>query len=239
MWLELSAISIGGFCIQLLLAAVTFPFDRKRYVVGRFYRLMGIAVAKISPFWKFEIVGDVTPPRGKTVVVSNHESQADPFLISFLPWEMKWLAKAALFKIPFIGWSMWLGGDIPIHRGVSESGQNAMGRCARWLSLQMPVMIFPEGTRSTTQDLLPFKDGAFRLALETGAEVLPIAVAGTRKALPKHSWRFQVSRALVAVGTPLSTEGMTLADLETLKARARDEILRLRAMLVQQLSAAG
>ena len=108
----------------------------------------------------------------------------------------------------------------------------AMAVCKRWLDKGMPVMIFPEGTRSKTEELLPFKDGAFRLAIETGADVLPMAVSGTRRALPKHSWRFASSLGLVTVGTPISTKGMTLEDLERLKAMAREQILALRATLL-------
>jgi 1-acyl-sn-glycerol-3-phosphate acyltransferase len=171
------------------------------------------------------------------VVVSNHESNADPFIISLLPWEMKWLGKASLFKIPFVGWSMWLAGDIPVRRGEKDSAQEAMNTCARWLDKGMPIMIFPEGTRSKTDELLPFKDGAFRLAIEKGADVLPMAVSGTRRALPKHSWRFATSRALVTVGTPISTQGMTLDDVERLKNMAREQILALRASLVPLTSA--
>src|SRR5207248_363511 len=98
-------------------------------------------------------------------------------------------------------------------------------RCARWLERGIPVMIFPEGTRSPDGELLPFKDGAFRLAIQTGADVLPSAVAGTRTALPKHGWRFGASRARVAVGDPISTRGLTPADTDRLleEARARVE----------------
>ena len=104
--------------------------------------------------------------------------------------------------------------------------------CKEWLDKGMPIMIFPEGTRSKTQEMLPFKDGAFRLAIETGADVLPLAVCGTRQALPKHSWRFSTSHARVTVGTPISTQGMTLDDLERLKGLARAQIEALRASLI-------
>jgi 1-acyl-sn-glycerol-3-phosphate acyltransferase len=127
---------------------------------------------------------------------------------------------------------MWLAGDIPVTRGDQGSAKGAMARCVKWLEKGMPVMIFPEGTRSKTEELLPFKDGAFRLAIETGAEVLPVAVSGTRRALPKHSWRFASARGLVTVGTPISTQGMTLADVERLKAMAREQILALRESLL-------
>jgi 1-acyl-sn-glycerol-3-phosphate acyltransferase len=235
-WLETGLVALTGFCIQAPLA-VTWPFDRRKVVTGRAFRLIGVTAAKLNPFWKFGVHGAPTPPSGRTVVVSNHESNADPFLISFLPWEMKWLGKASLFKIPVVGWSMWLAGDIPVRRGEKDSAQAAMAVCARWLDKGMPVMIFPEGTRSKTEDLLPFKDGAFRLAIETGADVLPMAVSGTRRALPKHSWRFATSRALVTVGTPISTKGMTLADVERLKQMAREQILALRASLMPHTSA--
>src|SRR5262249_24056523 len=81
----------------------------------------------------------------------------------------------------------------------------AMAACARWLARGMPVMLFPEGTRSKVGQLLPFKDGAFRLAIETGAELLPLAVAGTGTALPKHSWKFGRAQGRVTVGTPIPT----------------------------------
>ncbi|WP_224363305.1 lysophospholipid acyltransferase family protein [Hyalangium versicolor] len=232
-WLEVGLVALVGFFVQLAVALLTWPFDRRKLIVGRCFRLIGVTAAKLTPFWQFGIHGPVPkqlPPR--TVCVSNHESNADPFLISHLPWEMKWLSKASVFKIPAVGWSMWLAGDIPVTRGDQSSGRGAMARCAQWLAKGVPVMIFPEGTRSKTDELLPFKDGAFRLAIETGADILPLAVSGTRRALPKHSWRFARSKGLVTVGTPISTQGMTLADVERLKALAREQILALRASLL-------
>jgi 1-acyl-sn-glycerol-3-phosphate acyltransferase len=230
-WLEIAVVALLGFLVQLLLALVTLPFDRRRAVVGRTFRLVGVVAARLSPYWHFSIVGPTPRVHGRTVVVSNHESHADPFLISHLPWEMKWLGKASLFRIPVVGWMMWLAGDVPVRRGDSASGKGAMELCARWLARGVPVMIFPEGTRSAEGALLPFKDGAFRLAIETGADVLPVAVFGTRAALPKHSWRFQNAYAQVTVGTPISTKGMTVADVETLKIQARAQVETLRERL--------
>ncbi|MCP3100506.1 1-acyl-sn-glycerol-3-phosphate acyltransferase [Myxococcus sp. K15C18031901] len=231
-WIEIGLVALIGFFVQLTLVIFTLPFDRKRTIVGRCFRLVGVTAAKLTPYWRFGVHGAVPASVApNTVVVSNHESNADPFLVSHLPWEMKWLGKASLFKVPVVGWMMWFAGDIPVHRGDRESATGAMARCKEWLAKGMPVMIFPEGTRSKTDELLPFKDGAFRLAIETQADVLPLAVSGTRRALPKHSWRFATSRGLVTVGTPISTKGMTLDDVEKLKTLARDQILSLRASL--------
>ena len=94
-------------------------------------------------------------------------------------------------------------------------------------------MIFPEGTRSKEGELLPFKDGAFRLAIESRADILPIAVAGTKTALPKHSWRFGFSKGLVMVGQPISTEGLSLDDVERIKGEARAQIKAMVAELAR------
>jgi len=231
-WLEIAAVTLVGFVVQSMLALISWPFDRRRYLPGRAFRLVGVVAARLNPFWRFRVVGSVPPaPARKTVVVSNHESNADPFLISFLPWEMKWLGKASLFRIPVVGWMMKMAGDIPVQRGDADSAKEAMAECARWLERGVPVMLFPEGTRSKDGQLLPFKDGAFRLAIETGAEVLPLAVAGTGTALPKHSWKFGRAEGRVTVGTPFSTAGLGPADVDRLRDRVRAEIQTLRDRL--------
>ena len=235
-WVALAVVAIVGFFGQLSVFALTAPFDRRRYWAGRYLRRLGVVIARVSPFWHFEVHGAVpTQIAGNTVCVGNHESHADPFLVSHLPWEMKWLGKASLFRIPFLGWMMRLAGDVPVHRGQQDSARGAMAQCAVWLERGCPVMIFPEGTRSQTEELLPFKDGAFRLAIQSQAQVLPLAVSGTRRALPKHSWRFEKAQARVAVGTPLSTVGMTLDDVPLLKEQARAQIVALRTELQRTL----
>jgi len=231
-WLEIAAVTLVGFVVQSALALISWPFDRRRYLPGRAFRLVGVVAARLNPFWRFRVVGSVPPaPARKTVVVSNHESNADPFLISFLPWEMKWLGKASLFRIPVVGWMMKMAGDIPVQRGDADSAKEAMAECARWLERGVPVMLFPEGTRSAGGELLPFKDGAFRLAIDTGADVLPLAVTGTRSALPKHSWKFGRAEGRVTVGTPFSTAGLGPADVDRLRDRVRAEIQTLRDRL--------
>jgi len=230
-WGVIGAVSILGFFIYATSWLLTRAFDPNQRLTGRLFRLSSVLSTKLNPMWRFRIHG--TPPRrpGGVVVISNHCSQADIFLISHLPWEMKWLSKASVFRVPFIGWAMRLVGDIPVARGARDSARLAMARCGEYLDRGMPVMIFPEGTRSKTDELLPFKDGAFRLAIEHGASILPVAVAGTRRALPKHDWRFGRARAVVTVGEPIPTAGLTADDLEAVKATARDRIEGLLAQI--------
>src|SRR5690606_30195490 len=149
-------------------------------------------------------------PRRPYVAVSNHESLADIFLISHLPWEMKWLSKEAIFRIPVMGWMMRLAGDIAVRRSERSSRAEALAACRERLSNRVSVMIFPEGTRSRTDELLPFKDGAFRLAVEAKVPILPLVVAGTRGAMPKDSLLFGRAVAEVRALEPIETAHLTV-----------------------------
>lgn len=238
-WVETVALVIVGTPVMALVFAATAPFDRGRYVAGRFFRLLGVTSVKLNPLWRFETAGPgLADPRRPYVAVSNHESWADIFLISHLPWEMKWISKAAMFRIPLFGWMMQMAGDIKLHRGERSSAVAAMQAARERLKRRVSVMIFPEGTRSRDGELLPFKDGAFRLAIETGAPILPLVVAGTRDAMAKGTFRFQRARARVQVLPVIETTGLTLDDVATLRERTRAVIAEARVRLRQELAAA-
>ena len=231
-WLVLVVCIVLWFPVLAVVRLLTAPFDRGRYIPGRIFRKIGPATATLNPLWRFRYSGTMPKdPRRPFVVVSNHESFADILLISHLPWEMKWLSKAELFRIPIMGWMMWLAGDVPVKRGFGPSALEAMARCRQALDNRVSVMIFPEGTRSKTSELLPFKDGAFRLAIEAGVPILPLAVSGTATALRKHDWRFGRSDAEVRVLEPVETAGLTLHDIPELKARVRQTIVEARDAL--------
>ncbi|MCA9595488.1 MAG: 1-acyl-sn-glycerol-3-phosphate acyltransferase [Myxococcales bacterium] len=200
--------------------------DPTQRMPGRWMRRFGRFTSSLTPVWRFSVDG--TPPADilerPYVVVSNHESTADPFLLSFLPWDMRWVAKEELFKIPLIGQMMHFGGDIPLKRGARDSVERMMDECKKTLAGGLPVMLFPEGTRSPNGELLPFKNGAFQLAIEAGVPVLPVALAGTRNCRPKGSKWFGRARALARVLEPVDTRGMTGADVERLRDSVRDRI---------------
>jgi 1-acyl-sn-glycerol-3-phosphate acyltransferase len=232
-WTMTVTLVILGTPVVALVWACTAPFDPGRYAAGRTFRLIAVLTVKLNPLWRFETSGrTITDPRRPYVVVSNHESYADVFLISFLPWEMKWLSKEAMFRIPCMGWMMRMAGDICLVRGERSSAAEAIISARDRLAKRVSVMIFPEGTRSRDGNLLPFKDGAFRLAIESGAPILPLVVAGTRRAMAKGSFRFQRARARVEVLDPIDTSGLTLADLHTLKERVRTIIADARVRLI-------
>jgi len=231
-WLVLVLCILLWLPLMFVVRLTTAPFDRGRYAVGYLFRQIAVVEVALNPLWKFRYTGTMpADPRRPYVVVSNHESFTDILLISHLPWEMKWMAKVELFRLPVMGWLMRLAGDIPLQRGFGPSAAEAIARCREALANRVSVMIFPEGTRSATADLLPFKDGAFRLAIDAGVPILPLAVHGTATALPKHDWRFGRSTAVVKVLEPVETTGLTPADVPALKGRVREMIVAARADL--------
>ena len=234
-WTETILVVIVGTPVVALIFAITAPFDPGRYAAGRAFRLVGVAALRLNSLWHFHTRGSLADARRPYVVVANHESYADVFLISCFPWEMKWLSKDTMFKIPCMGWMMQMAGDVKLVRGNRDSAADAIVQCRDRLAKNVSVMIFPEGTRSRTWEMLPFKDGAFRLAIESGAPILPIAVAGTRYAMAKGTFRFLPARAIAQVLEPISTTGLTLADIADLKQRTRDRIEAGRRQLAAEL----
>ncbi len=215
------------------LVALFTRSDPTRRARGRMLRRFGRITSRMTPMWRFKVEG--APPADilerAYVVVSNHESTADPFLLSFLPWDMRWVAKESLFKAPVVGWLMRLGGDIALKRGKRESVEAMLEECRQMLRAGMPVMLFPEGTRTMDGRLLPFKDGAFQLAIETQVPVLPLVLAGSRECRPKGSLWFGWARARVRVLEPVPTAGLTAADLPVLREKVRDRIAQAAAEL--------
>lgn len=237
-WLTTALVAAVWFPLMTVVYVATAPFDPGRYAVGRWFRRAAITCVALNPLWRFRTSGIVPEdPRRPYVAVSNHESFADIFLISHLPWEMKWLSKEAIFKIPVMGWMMRMAGDVPVKRNVRSSRAEALDQCRDRLAKRVSVMIFPEGTRSRDDDLLPFKDGAFRLAIETGTPVLPLVVAGTRHAMAKGSFVFRRARAEVRALPPISTDGLSVADAPALRERVRQLIAAERARLIADLRA--
>jgi 1-acyl-sn-glycerol-3-phosphate acyltransferase len=237
-WVWLCAALIVILWVPLLgvLYLFTAGRDPGRYLVGRWFRRAGMLVVRVNPLWNFRTTGTrIADPRRPYVAVANHESFADIFLISCLPWEMKWLSKEAIFKIPLMGWLMRMAGDIAVRRGEARSRADALEECRDRLSKGVSVMIMPEGTRSATGELQPFRDGAFRLAVEMGCPILPIAVAGTRDAIPKGSWMFNRARAVAHVLPPVDTTGLTIADVPALRDRVRAMISEARDGLFREL----
>lgn len=224
-WLIMGVLLVVWVPLTAIVRVVTAPFDRGRYWTGFVFRRICVVHQWFNPLWRFEVTGErITDPRRPYVVVANHESFVDMILISHLPWEMKWMSKRSLFRIPFLGWLMRMSNDIELLRGSRDSILSAVAEAHERLRSNVSVMMFPEGTRSRSGELGEFKDGAFRIAVDAGVPILPLAVAGTREALKSHDWRMNVTNAEVRVLPAIDTTGCTLDDVPALRDRTRAAI---------------
>jgi 1-acyl-sn-glycerol-3-phosphate acyltransferase len=238
LWLVIGAVVLVWLPLLCVVFLLTAPFDPGRYTVGLWFRRAAVTCVKLNPLWSFGTSGiTVADPRRPYIAVANHESFADIFLLSHLPWDMKWVSKDAIFRIPVMGWMMRMAGDIRVRRGDPGSRSEAVRQIRDRLSRRVSVMVFPEGTRSRTGEMLPFRNGAFRVAVDTRTAILPIAVAGTRTALAKGSFRFGRARAMARVLPPVETTDLTVADIPALRERVRRQIAEAREAIRLELAA--
>ncbi|MBT8337929.1 MAG: 1-acyl-sn-glycerol-3-phosphate acyltransferase [Gemmatimonadetes bacterium] len=170
------------------------------------------------------------PPR-PAVLVCNHESWYDVFaLAGKLPVDYRFVGKKELARIPLFGPAWIASGHIPIDRSNRKAAIQSLRRAGEIMRRDNAVVVmFPEGTRSADGTLLPFKKGAFVLALETGVPVIPIGVSGGRRIMPKGSLLVRPGTMRVHIGAPIEVDGLTVQDRDQLVERARVAVERLRA----------
>ena len=225
-WTWIALVTLMVLWVPLLAVIRLFDRDPAHYPTGRMFRRLGKTMTKVNPAWRIEIGGEtIDDPRHPYVVVCNHLSNADIPIISCLPWDMKWVAKAELLKVPVVGWLMQLAGDIPVDRKSKMSRARVLVTARQYLTDRCSVMFFPEGTRSRDGRLYGFTDGAFRLAIKAQVPILPLVIDGTQETLPKHSWKFGAARVKLTVLPPVPTTGLKAADTEALREQVRRAIL--------------
>lgn len=153
-------------------------------------------------------------PKQRYVVVSNHLSMFDiPTLIRVLPLHGRFLAKKEVFDVPLMGRAMRTMGIIEINREQGRSTRAAINEGVRVAAERgYSLLVFPEGTRGTGTDFLPFKNGAFRIAIDTGLPLLPVVIEGTDRVSKPGSKLFYPGRASIRVLDPIDTAGMTNED---------------------------
>jgi len=143
------------------------------------------------------------------VVVSNHQSLYDIVVIyGWLELDLKWVMKQELRKVPGIGIGCEKAGHIFINRKNPKLAKETIAAAIDRLGDGIGIMIFPEGTRSQDGKLIPFKKGAFRLAIEQGLPVLPVTLLGTREILPANTLKAFPGRARMIIHPAIETDGL-------------------------------
>jgi 1-acyl-sn-glycerol-3-phosphate acyltransferase len=165
------------------------------------------------------------------VYAVNHTSNVEPPLLFNLLRDLfprlRILYKAELRKLPILVHAFDLGGFIPLERGNREQSLPAIERAAEALRDGNSFLIFPEGTRSRSGELLPFKKGGFILALKGQAPIVPVAITGARSAMRKGSPIIYPVTVRISLGKPVETAGLTMDDRDALMTRVRSEVQNL------------
>jgi 1-acyl-sn-glycerol-3-phosphate acyltransferase len=186
-WTFAVVTSLILYPVAVLVRFATTLFDPRLTLLHRLTSFWGSLYTWCNPFWRVRIEGAL-PPDEPHVIVANHQSLADIFILFRLRYHYKWVSKAENFRIPLVGWNMSLNRYIKLERGTVRGNLKMMRDCERALNSGSSVMIFPEGTRSEDGSLRPFKDGAFELAIRTSSPILPVVIDGTAQVLPKRGF---------------------------------------------------
>jgi 1-acyl-sn-glycerol-3-phosphate acyltransferase len=159
------------------------------------------------------------------IIMSTHNSHFDiPVLMKEVPRQFRIVAKRELFKIPVFGWILSAAGYVNVNREDKEQAFASLDRATEKVKTGMPLLIFPEGTRSPDGSLGPFKKGGFVLAINAGAPIVPVVVDGTFQILPKATWRVSPGRVTVTFGRPIEASMHSFEDKEMLIDEVRGAI---------------
>ncbi|MEZ4701808.1 MAG: lysophospholipid acyltransferase family protein [Rhodothermales bacterium] len=212
--------------IAVVIRIVTQPFDPRLIVLHKFASFWASLYIWGMPAWKVVVVGrEKIDQKATYVIVSNHQSLIDILAGYMIYTHFKWVAKAELFKVPFVGWNMMLNRHVKLKRGDRQGIVDMMKAAGAHLEQGSSVYIFPEGTRSTTGEMQPFKSGAFALAKRAQVAILPVAIIGSKDALPKGRLSISGRHIIyVRVLNPIPYETFADEDVKTLTERVHDLI---------------
>jgi 1-acyl-sn-glycerol-3-phosphate acyltransferase len=210
-------------CPPLILISLFTASGRPGYVISRMWcwvtaRVLGVSTSVSG--------AERAKPETSYIITPNHQSNLEILSLELaLPTPYRWVIKKELLKIPFFGWALGRTGAVSIDRSDKARAVATLRGGASKLRDGWSLLIYPEGTRTSDGNLQPFKKGAFMLAIQTGAPILPVTINGAFKLWPKHSLRLRSGRIAITIGDPISTEGAGEADVEQLMEKTRQAIL--------------
>ena len=231
-WLRSTAVWIGIVLSTVLfgLPAIVAAFVPPR---GEWFLRFARGWARTILFFARIPVRVLHPERladgGGFVVVANHESFSDILvLLARLPLSVRFLTKKSIFRVPILGWSIRAAGFVPVDRGNRARSLATVEAALQLLKSGRSLVIFPEETRARTAELLAFKSGAALLAVRSGFPLLPVGIAGTRRALPRGTLAISPGPVAISIGRPIDVVGRSARDRDDLTRETRERIGALR-----------
>jgi 1-acyl-sn-glycerol-3-phosphate acyltransferase len=225
-WGFMVVTSILAFPIALLIKLLTQFFDKRLIVLHSFTCYWASIYSWLNPFWSVRITGKEHIQKGEVYVyVCNHQSLADILVLFRLFVHFKWVSKIENFRIPLVGWNMYLNRYIALVRSSIKSQAKMMKDCQKSLDGGSSILIFPEGTRTRTGKLRPFKSGAFQLASRSESPIVPIVLNGSSNALPKAGFILQGKHKIdIHIMKPIQPEQFKELDVKQLTKNVRSII---------------
>ena len=188
-WITMAITSIIITPFFLLVWVLTFWWDRRRVAAHMMGTFWAWHYQSLIPFWKLRLEGRKKIPWKRPVVmVANHRSLVDILALYKIRRPFKWTSKDENFRLPFIGMVLSLTNSIRIKRESLRSGAQFLSQAEKEIARGSSILLFPEGTRSRTMKMRPFKEGAFLLAKKTACGVIPIVHTGSEKTFDRGSW---------------------------------------------------
>jgi len=217
--------------VLFIAVLLSFIFDRSGSVVhsiGAFWCRIILALSGV----RVRVEGAENIPKGGPVIfMSNHQGAFDiPALQGYIPVQFRWVAKKSLFKIPVIGWTMSLAGYIGIDRENAAEAMRNIEEASGKIKGGTSVLVFPEGTRSDTGALLPFKRGAFVLVSKSAVPVVPVAIQGTRDIMKRGGYSISPSEVRISFGAPLGPQEGGGGDLRQAARRAIEGLMQAQGV---------
>jgi len=224
-WLVFIPVSILLTLFFSLLTIIASMLVGSSFAGSTFPVLWAKMVGRLTPIAVTVRGAEHADPTRTYVVVLNHQSQWDILLVyGWLKLNLKWVMKKELRKIPGLGLGCEKAGHIFVDRSNPRAARTAVMEALERLGNGVGILFFAEGTRSNDGRLLPFKKGAFRLAIEQQLPILPVTVSGTRNILPARTLRLFPGRGTMTIHPPIETAGMDMSNMDTLIEQSRAAI---------------
>lgn len=229
LWFFLSCLCITTYyCLLVIVASLAGTRRRPGGVYDQAARKWGRNNIRANRL-VVTVSGAERIPAGPCVFVANHVSFVDIWvLLASLPGTVRFLAKRELLHVPIFGWAMRQAGHIPIDRQNRSRALDACGEAGTQIRNGTSAIVFGEGTRSRTGQLLPLKKGAFVLAIQAQVPIVPVFLDGTYAVLPKGTLALKRHPIRMFVGPPISVEGLRYDDRNRLRERCEKALRGLR-----------